>query len=263
MTHAEIVSGILSTYEFSGFEISGNQVIAYANQEELGDWLDEALEEVSAWTEGEPLRSELADRNWNEECETHFEPEVIGGRIYVRAEFHPPTPGYPLEIVIQPRMAFGTGHHPPPAQMMNMMMDLDFSGQRVIDMGTGTGILAILAARLGATAVLAIDNDANAVGNVADNVLLNRVDGITGRHGEVESLDNERCDIFLANINRNIILNDLHAYRETLLPGGELLTSGYYLQDHEMIAGQAAKYGLELVEFTTEKDWTCARFRLL
>ena len=181
----------------------------------------------------------------------------------MRAEFHPPNPGYPLEIIIQPRMAFGTGHHPTTAQMMNMMMHIDFSGKRVIDMGTGTGILAILAARLGAASVLAIDNDANAVDNVSDNVLLNRVEGITARHGEVESLINERCDIVLANINRNIILNDLPAYRDTLLPGAELLTSGYYLQDHELIAVQAEKHGLQPVGFTTEQDWTCARFRLV
>jgi len=255
----------LSEAGFDMFETEGARLKAYCPIQKYDRTAcEEIFDECRSLGARVSIREELIPwKNWNEEWEKQFEPEVIGGRIYVRAEFHPPNPGYPLEIIIQPRMAFGTGHHPTTAQMMNMMMDLDFSGKRVIDMGTGTGILAILAARLGATAVLAIDNDANAVGNVADNVLLNRVHGIIGRHGEVESLDNERCDIFLANINRNIILNDLHAYRETLLPGGELLTSGYYLQDHEMIAGQAAKYGLELVEFTTEKDWTCARFRLL
>ena len=199
-------------------------------------------------------------KNWNEEWEKQFEPEVINENIYVRADFHPPNPGYPFEIVIQPRMAFGTGHHPTTAQMMRMMCALDFKGKRVIDMGCGTGILAILAAQMGATSVLAIDNDANAVDNVQDNVARNRVEGITARHGEAHLLNGEIGDIFLANINRNIILNDLARYRETLKPGGELLTSGYYLQDHPMIVREAEKYDMELIGFTTEKEWVCARF---
>lgn len=201
-------------------------------------------------------------KNWNEEWEKQYQPEIIGNHIYVRADFHPPNPGYPLEIIIQPRMAFGTGHHPTTAQVMELMLTLDFGDKKVIDMGCGTGILAIQAMLQGARAALAIDNDANAVENTRDNVIKNNCTGITVVEGESAALTGKSCDIFLANINRNIIITDLDAYAATLRQGGELLTSGYYVQDLPLIQKKAATLGLQYVQHTVHNDWCCAQFRL-
>lgn len=201
-------------------------------------------------------------KNWNEEWEKQYAPEIIGNQIYVRAEFHPPNPGYPMEIVIQPRMAFGTGHHPTTSQVMEMMLGLDFQGKKVIDMGCGTGILAIQAMLQGASSALAIDNDPNAVENTRDNVLKNNCSGIDVMEGEAPSLKGKSCDVFIANINRNIILNDLEAYRATMRPGALLITSGYYLQDLPLIRKKAATLGLHETDHTSQKDWCCALFKL-
>lgn len=199
-------------------------------------------------------------QNWNEEWEKAYQPEVIGGKIYVRAEFHPANPSYPLEIIIQPRMAFGTGHHPTTSQVMEMMLKMDFKGKRIIDMGCGTGILAVLAMKLGAEHAIAIDNDANAVENSKDNVLKNACENIEVFEGEAESLKGLKCEIFIANINRNIILNDLSLYKETMPAGGELITSGYYLQDLAIITKKAKELGFEFIENTVQNEWCCARF---
>lgn len=201
-------------------------------------------------------------KNWNEEWEKHYQPEIIADRIYVRADFHPPNPGFPIEILIQPRMAFGTGHHPTTAQVMEMMLTMDFSGKRVIDMGCGTGILAILALRLGAESAIAIDNDPNAVENSRDNVLINHTNGILVLEGDAGQLKDKSCDVFIANINRNIIINDLALYRKTMHPGGELITSGYYIEDLPAIRKHAEASGFEYREHTVEKEWCCARFSI-
>jgi ribosomal protein L11 methyltransferase len=201
-------------------------------------------------------------KNWNEEWEKNFQPEIIADRIYVRAEFHPPNPGFPIEILIQPRMAFGTGHHPTTAQVMEMMLGMDFNGKKVIDMGCGTGILAILAVKRGAISVIAIDNDANAVENSRDNVLKNEAANVIVLEGEAGSLKDKQCDIFIANINRNIILTDLPLYKACMSAGGELITSGYYIQDLPMIQKKAQELGFEYKDHTVDKEWCCARFVL-
>ncbi|MBL7923744.1 MAG: 50S ribosomal protein L11 methyltransferase, partial [Bacteroidia bacterium] len=209
----------------------------------------ESREEIIPW------------KNWNEEWEKQYQPEIIGGKIYVRAEFHPPNPGFPLEILIQPKMAFGTGHHPTTSQVMEMMLDMDFKNKKVIDMGCGTGILCILAMKLGAQSALAIDNDPNAVENTRDNLIKNQIQHTLVLEGDSSSLKDKSCDVFIANINRNIILNDLESYVHCLRPGAELLTSGYYLQDLPLVRKKAESLGLVFSGYTVNKDWCCARFK--
>lgn len=201
-------------------------------------------------------------QNWNEEWEKGYSPEIIAEKVYVRADFHPSNPGYPLEIIIQPKMAFGTGHHPTTSQVMEMMLQMDFKGKEVIDMGCGTGILAILAMKLGASGAFAIDNDVNAVENTIENVAKNACENVTVAQGEAESLAGRNCDIFIANINRNIILNDISFYKESLRKNGTIITSGYYIQDLEVIKKKAVEVGFDFVTHTESKDWCCAQFKL-
>jgi ribosomal protein L11 methyltransferase len=198
-------------------------------------------------------------QNWNETWEKNFSPEVISNRIYIRAGFHPPAPEYPIELIVEPRMAFGTGHHPTTRQMMEQMLLLDFNDKSVLDMGCGTGILALLAGKLGATKLTAIDYDPNSVEITIENARLNNVEGVHTLLGEADKIHGD-YDLVLANINRNIILNDLPAYKAAMHSGSLLLTSGYYLDDLDAIRSEAEFHGLQYVHHSEQDNWCCALF---
>lgn len=200
-------------------------------------------------------------QNWNAEWEKNYQPEIIGNKIYVRAEFHEANPSYPHEIIVQPRMAFGTGHHPTTSQVMEAMLDIDFKNKSLLDMGCGTGILAILGMQLGASSAYAIDNDPNSVDNSIENAKRNGYPQIEVGLGSSELLEGKSYDIILANINRNIILNDLDKYAASLNAGGLLITSGYYTSDLSVIKNKAAEYHLDYLQHTSQNDWCCATFK--
>jgi ribosomal protein L11 methyltransferase len=200
-------------------------------------------------------------QNWNAEWEKNYQPEIIGNKIYVRAEFHEANPSYPHEIIVQPRMAFGTGHHPTTSQVMEAMLDIDFKNKSLLDMGCGTGILAILGMQLGASSAYAIDYDPNSVDNSIENAQRNGYPQIEVALGSSELLEGKSYDIILANINRNIILNDLDKYAAALNAGGLLITSGYYTSDLSVIKNKAAEYHIDYLQHTSQNDWCCATFK--
>ena len=200
-------------------------------------------------------------QNWNAEWEKNYQPEIIGNKIYVRAEFHEANPSYPHEIIVQPRMAFGTGHHPTTSQVMEAMLDIDFKNKSLLDMGCGTGILAILGMQLGASSAYAIDYDPNSVDNSIENAQRNGYPQIEVALGSSELLEGKSYDIILANINRNIILNDLDKYAASLNAGGLLITSGYYTSDLSVIKNKATEYHLDYLQHTSQNDWCCATFK--
>jgi len=200
-------------------------------------------------------------QNWNAEWEKNYQPEIIVNKIYVRAEFHEANPSYPHEIIVQPRMAFGTGHHPTTSQVMEAMLDIDFKNKSLLDMGCGTGILAILGMQLGASSAYAIDYDPNSVDNSIENAKRNGYPQIEVGLGSSELLEGKSYDIILANINRNIILNDLDKYAASLNAGGLLITSGYYTSDLSVIKNKAAEYHLDYLQHTSQNDWCCATFK--
>jgi ribosomal protein L11 methyltransferase len=200
-------------------------------------------------------------QNWNAEWEKNYQPEIIGNKIYVRAEFHEANPSYPHEIIVQPRMAFGTGHHPTTSQVMEAMLDIDFKNKSLLDMGCGTGILAILGMQLGASSAYAIDYDPNSVDNSIENAQRNGYPQIEVALGSSELLEGKSYDIILANINRNIILNDLDKYATSLNAGGLLITSGYYTSDLSVIKNKAAEYHIDYLQHTSQNDWCCATFK--
>jgi ribosomal protein L11 methyltransferase len=200
-------------------------------------------------------------QNWNAEWEKNYQPEIIGNKIYVRAEFHEANPSYPHEIIVQPRMAFGTGHHPTTSQVMEAMLDIDFKNKSLLDMGCGTGILAILGMQLGASSAYAIDYDPNSVDNSIENAQRNGYPQIEVALGSSELLEGKSYDIILANINRNIILNDLDKYAASLNAGGLLITSGYYTSDLSVIKNKATEYYIDYLQHTSQNDWCCATFK--
>lgn len=203
----------------------------------------------------------IPQKNWNEVWESNFEPIEISNKIFVRATFHQPRPEFPYEIVIDPKMAFGTGHHQTTSMMLELMLDGDFCGKKVLDMGCGTGILAIMAAKLGAADITAIDYDPVCYSSTIENAQLNRVDHIEVICGSKEAIPGEKFDIIMANINRNILLDQLQRYNEVLKPGGAIYLSGFYeIPDFEIIAKEADKYDLNYITRKKDSDWVAAMF---
>lgn len=199
-------------------------------------------------------------QNWNETWERSYQPVVIGGRIHVRASWHVPSDEHAFDLVIDPRMAFGTGHHATTSLVMEAMLDIDFKGKSVLDMGCGTGILSILAGKMGASFVLAVDIDPQAVENAADNCKVNDSRVVEVVVGDASIPGNRKFDLILANINRNIILDSITRYAAMLNPGGLLITSGYYLTDLPAITSAAVSAGLRRNRFTDQDNWCCAVF---
>jgi ribosomal protein L11 methyltransferase len=199
-------------------------------------------------------------KNWNELWESNFEPIAIKDKLFVRATFHQPREGFPYEIVIDPKMAFGTGHHQTTSMMLELLLENDVAGKKVLDMGCGTGILAIMAAKLGAGFVTAIDYDPTCYESTLENTRLNRVENIAVLCGSKEMIPDEQFDIILANINRNILMDQMERYALALKPGGEIYLSGFYeIPDLAIITAEALKYGLKYVYHKNNADWAAAK----
>ncbi|WP_158826326.1 50S ribosomal protein L11 methyltransferase [Mucilaginibacter lacusdianchii] len=204
----------------------------------------------------------IPEKNWNAVWESNFQPITIGTQVYVRATFHEPHPEFPHEIVIDPKMAFGTGHHDTTCLMMETMLENDIQGKKVLDMGCGTGILAILAYKLGAADLTAIDYDMLCYKSTIENTELNHVPDVNVICGSKEDIPNEHYDVILANINRNILLDQMERYAEVLKSDGEIYFSGFYESpDLEMIREEANKYGMHYISHKKSNNWVAARFK--
>ncbi|MBK8497277.1 MAG: 50S ribosomal protein L11 methyltransferase [Flavobacteriales bacterium] len=199
--------------------------------------------------------TEIADRNWNAEWESSFQPVEVDGAVRIRADFHEAKPGFAHEIVITPRMAFGTGHHATTRLMVQAMLPMDLRDKEICDLGCGTGILSILAERMGARSVRAIDIDPGAVDNAHDNMRRNGCHAVSVEKGDASSLKGHTCDTILANIERNILLDAMPLLSAALKTGGALLLSGFVPADRHMLAQSAKTHGLELAERTQEGEW--------
>ncbi|MCS4229205.1 50S ribosomal protein L11 methyltransferase [Sphingobacterium sp. BIGb0165] len=204
---------------------------------------------------------EIENQNWNKLWESNFNPIEVGGQCYVRATFHDAKPDFPYEIIIDPKMSFGTGHHQTTSMMLQYILENDFEGKQVLDMGCGTGILAILASKKGANAVLAVDYDEICVDSVIENRLLNTVDNIETICGSFEVLEGRIFDTILANINRNILLEQLPQYALSINKNGELYLSGFYEQeDLAMLGDTAESLGFEFISKKVLNNWCAAKF---
>jgi ribosomal protein L11 methyltransferase len=200
----------------------------------------------------------LKDENWNRKWEENFQPITIGD-IHVRASFHAPQPAK-REIIIEPKMSFGTGHHATTSLMIQEMLKTDCTGRNVLDMGCGTSILAILASMLGAKEVTAVDVDDWAVENSKENLNRNEIKNVTVLKGDAEIIGERPFDVVLANINRNVLLNDMWVYSRSLNRGGRLLLSGFYEEDVKQIKKAAEENGLTFINYEVSEHWTMARF---
>jgi ribosomal protein L11 methyltransferase len=202
----------------------------------------------------------IPGQNWNKLWESNFPPVVVGDFCAVRADFHEPIAGVKHELVINPKMAFGTGHHETTWQCIAAMEHLPMEGKKVLDFGCGTGVLAILASVLGAAAVEAVDIEEESYRNTLENSAVNHVTNITARCGTLAAVQGRNFDGILANINRNVILDSLPDLANLLKPGSWLLVSGILLQDEDVVTDAATKSGFERKKKTERGNWICIEF---
>jgi ribosomal protein L11 methyltransferase len=203
----------------------------------------------------------IAQQNWNAEWEKHFEPIKVADKVYVRAAFHAPNLGFEYNIVITPKMSFGTGHHETTSMVMELQLGIDHEDKAVLDVGTGTGILSILAAKLGASEIKAFDIDEWSVENTEENQQLNNVPNMDVRLGTIQDEPAAVYDIVLANINRNILLDEIPVYATFMKLGGYLIVSGFYKHDELGIQEVAQKNGLEKIDSKSKNQWAAIVFK--
>ena len=259
---ADMLVAFLSDIGFESFVEEGDLLKAYIPASGFDESCIQKLSEESLKGFYTSYETELiADRNWNAVWESEYDPVIIDERLIIRAPFHRKPDNIPLEVVIEPKMSFGTAHHETTRLMLRYLLDFDLAGKSLLDMGCGTAALAILAYKLGACPVTAIDNDEWAYKNSIENIANNNISDISVLHGDAGLLPGLNFDIVLANINRNILLRDIHVYSGCLPDGGLLLLSGFYTEDFPSITECAEKSGFEPVDHRTENNWVAACFK--
>jgi ribosomal protein L11 methyltransferase len=202
----------------------------------------------------------IAQQNWNKEWESNFEPITVDGKCQIRAPFHEPAAGIQYDIVIEPKMSFGTGHHDTTRLMIHQLMLLNVKNRSLLDMGCGTGVLAIMAAMLGADPITAIDVDQWSYENTIENLEKNNINKVLVHKGDAQILEDRRFHVILANINKNVLLADLPVYYSCLEKGGELLLSGFFETDIAELRPAAEKLGLKYEGLKVSNQWAMLHF---
>ncbi|MCL1943306.1 MAG: 50S ribosomal protein L11 methyltransferase [Candidatus Azobacteroides sp.] len=262
----DILSALLAEIGFESFVQTGEGLTAYIASENFDPKLfDDALSSFKADYPAYQIRyrtEDIAPTDWNEEWEKHyFNPIIIDDQCVIHSSFHKDIPKMRYDILIDPKMAFGTGHHETTSLMISAMTDIDLTRKSVLDMGCGTAVLAILAAMKGADPVVAIDIDEWAYNNSLENIRLNRTENISVKHGGAEILGTgDVYDYIFANINRNILLNDMHHYVRCMRKGSVLFMSGFYVTDIPAIQKEAGRLGLDYAGFSEKNNWVAVRF---
>jgi ribosomal protein L11 methyltransferase len=262
----DILASILAENDFESFTEVPNGMTAYVSAANFREEsLREFIPEVLFGSEIEYSNELIPSKNWNEVWEkNYFEPLVIADQCVIHSSFHTGYPKAPFDVVIDPKMAFGTGHHETTSLMIGYLLDLDLTHRSFLDMGCGTAVLAILASMKGANPVTGIDIDEWACQNALENIQLNHTPSINIKTGDASLLtDHHPVDVIFANINRNILLIDMAAYRAISVTGSSLYMSGFYEEDLLVIREEAIRLGFTYINHRIQNNWTAVRFDVL
>lgn len=255
-TLTEILIAEFSEAGFETFLEKENGFEAYVEGEKFD--LDR-IEELREKYRDDPFTystEQIPKKNWNEEWEKNYEPVLVDDTCLIRADFHIPSRTYPYEIIITPKMSFGTGHHQTTHLMIHHQLNIDHRNKRVMDAGCGTAILSVMASKRGAREVVAFDIDEWSVTNGAENISINNCRNITLRRGTIREINPGReFDIVLANINKNVLLDEMELYSQSLNSGGLLLLSGFYRHDVPDLVNAAGAFGLKPVHESEREGW--------
>jgi len=256
----EILVALLADLPFESFDETEESIMGYIPGESVDlDEINEitALLPFSVRTENEMI----PDKNWNEEWEkNYFKPLLIGGRCLVRAPFHTDYESAEFELVIEPKMAFGTGNHETTTLVAEQILNMELTRKTVLDMGCGTGILGMLASLKGAKNITAIDIDSWSFESTTENARLNNILNLEAKLGDASLLGNETYEIIFANIHKNVIINDLPIYESVLQSGGKIYLSGFYTHDMPDVKAVANSLGLQETGFYEKNNWVVFGF---
>ena len=259
---SDIVVARLNEIEFETYLENNNGVKCYI-QAKLFDKmkLDIELDKIKQFTKLNYNINHVAQKNWNEEWEKNFKPVQINSHCLIRSEFHNNSGNFKDEIIITPKMSFGTGHHETTFLMINELYNLDLNDKSILDMGSGTGVLSIVASKNGAKQVVGIDIDEWAFQNSIDNAKLNNTENISFLHGDIKLIENQDFDIILANINRNIIEKDIEGYYNLLSDKGDLLISGFLEEDVDFIINLSINNRFNVINKKNKGQWSMVHLR--
>ena len=253
---ADILVARLNEINYESFSLEENILKCYIKTSVIqkNDTIDIILS-LSQQTKINYSFKDIEKKNWNANWEQSFSPVKINSHCIIRADFHKEDKNIKHEIIITPKMSFGTGHHETTFLMLNEIFNINVSKLNILDMGSGTGVLSILSSKLGAKTILAIDIDEWAYENSIENSLLNNTNNIKFLKGDISLIENKTFDCVLANINRNIILRDLVKYYKLLINGGKLLISGFLVEDFDLVYKKINKIGFKLINKKNKNKW--------
>ena len=256
----DMLTTMLADIGFDSFMDEEHSLKAYCSAENRDDTAVENLLSDPAFFDIHLLNvEEMPDKDWNELWEASYQPVVVNQRCRVRAPFHEPDPSFEFDLVIEPKMSFGTANHETTAQIIQLMLETDFQDKEVLDMGSGTAVLAILAKKLGAARTVAIDNDEWAYRNAFTNCELNGISDIEIVLGDALAIQGQ-YDVVLANINRNILLRDMHYYVDAMRENAHIFFSGFYTEDLDSIKTEAERLSLRYCRHLSRNNWVAAEF---
>lgn len=258
---SDILIAHLSDLGFESFVESDNGFLAYIQEEEYSE--DEVKLTFSDYEDLfkiEFTTKVIPKQNWNKEWESNFQPIDVEGKCYIRAPFHEKKNGYLLDIIIEPKMSFGTGHHDTTQLMIRILMLLNVKNQSLLDMGCGTGVLAIGASMLGANPITAIDIDDWSYENTIENLSKNNINNVLVNKGDAQILEKKTFNTILANINKNVLLADMSIYKNVLEKNGNLVLSGFFETDINEIKEKAENLGLKYEERYVSNQWAALHF---
>lgn len=253
----EIVTAELEFDEIEVFEDTSIGIAGYVQEDKFTEEVHNTIRDILAQRNLYFTIEVIPYQNWNAVWESNFQPIQIANYVGVRADFHPVNTEVVYDLVINPKMAFGTGHHETTWQVLEMMQKIDLKDKKVLDYGCGTGILGILALKSNAFVVIGNDISEEAITNTRENCEVNKVKGFDVRLGGLEQIPETDFDIILANINRNVIVDSLGALNLKLKKSGIMLTSGYMLQDKNVIEANLLKHGFKIIDVSERGNWMC------